>query len=88
MGGPSEREGRLEMCYRGVWGAISDNQWDNVDAAVACRQLGFEPSGMYTSMVIRPFKLGSCSFCFSPTLITASSQNYSKEYDVIIASFT
>ena len=55
VGGPSEREGRLEMCYRGVWGAISDNEWDNVDATVACRQLGFEPSGMYTRMVIRQF---------------------------------
>ena len=47
VGGPSNREGRVEMCYRGVWGAISDLEWNNQAAAVTCRQLGFEPSGMY-----------------------------------------
>ena len=46
VGGPSEREGRLEMCYGGVWGSISDTQWNSLDAAVTCSQLGFEPSGM------------------------------------------
>ena len=46
MGGPSEREGRVEMCYGGVWGSISDTQWNSLDAAVTCSQLGFEPSGM------------------------------------------
>ena len=57
MGGPSEREGRVEMCYKGFWGSISDTQWDNEDAAVTCSQLGFEPSGTYNGcvfMVLRP----------------------------------
>jgi len=38
VGGPSNREGRVEMCYRGVWGAISDLDWNNQDAAVTCHQ--------------------------------------------------
>ena len=51
VGGPSEREGRVEMCYKGFWGSISDTQWDNEDAAVTCSQQGFEPSGMYNGCV-------------------------------------
>ena len=47
VGGPSEREGRVEMCYGEVWGSISDTQWNSQDAVVTCSQLGFEPSGMY-----------------------------------------
>ena len=43
MGGDSELEGRLEVCYGGVWGTICDDDWDKQDAAVACRQLGFDP---------------------------------------------
>ena len=56
VGGPSEREGRVEMCYKGFWGSISDTQWNNEDAAVTCSQQGFEPSGMYNRcgfMVLR-----------------------------------
>ena len=48
VGGPSNREGRVEMCYMGVWGAISDDRWNENNAVVTCRQLGFEPSGMWT----------------------------------------
>ena len=43
--GPSQREGRVEVCYRGVWGAVSDGEWSSRDAAVACRQLGFPSQG-------------------------------------------
>ena len=32
----------MEICYNGVWGAVCDNGWDQVDASVVCKQLGFE----------------------------------------------
>ena len=30
------------MCYRGVWGSICYAGWNNLFAAVVCRQLGFQ----------------------------------------------
>ena len=43
--GPSQFEGRLEVCLNNVWGTVCGYRWDNNDAAVACRQLGHQPSG-------------------------------------------
>ena len=40
VGGNTEREGRLEVRYNGVWGTVCDDRFNNVDAGVACRQLG------------------------------------------------
>ena len=39
-------KGRVEICKRGKWGTICDDQWSFTDAEVACRQLGFGSTGI------------------------------------------
>ncbi|VDI20491.1 Hypothetical predicted protein [Mytilus galloprovincialis] len=34
-------KGRLEIYHEGKWGTICNRGFDHVDAAVACRQLGY-----------------------------------------------
>ena len=45
VGGSSEKEGRVEICYDNQWGTICDNGWSNEEAKVVCRQLGFQTIG-------------------------------------------
>ena len=44
-GGSANTEGRVELCMDGSFGTVCNNDWDNVDASIVCRQLGFQASG-------------------------------------------
>ena len=39
--GSSEKEGRVEIFRNRQWSTICDNGWDDNDAVVVCKQLGF-----------------------------------------------
>ena len=45
MGGTSDYEGHVEVCWNEIWGTVCDDSWTHFDAIVACRQLGFPTTG-------------------------------------------
>ena len=52
VGGTNTMEGRVEVCYSGVWGTVCNNRWGRADAAVACRQLEYSSSGIQRNNII------------------------------------
>ena len=32
-------EGRVEICFNGVWGTVCDEEWDTLKSEIVCRQL-------------------------------------------------
>jgi len=47
VGGPSPREGRLEVRYNGIWGTVCSDYFDDTDASVVCYMLGYGGTGRY-----------------------------------------
>ena len=46
VGGGHYREGNVEVCRRQQWGRVCDDEWDEDDSAVVCRQLGLASEGI------------------------------------------
>lgn len=44
--GSTQYEGRVEVCFNGVWGAICDSHWTDIEASTACKTLGHQPYGI------------------------------------------
>ena len=43
--GGTATSGRVEICNYNYWGTVCHDQWDDLDARVACVQLGLPSSG-------------------------------------------
>ena len=57
VNGTTPQEGRVEVCFNNTYGSICHDQWNDNDATVVCRDLGF--SSENTSALINSFFGGS-----------------------------
>ena len=69
MGGDSENEGVLLVCFNRRWGTVNGHGWTDVDTGVACRQLGFNSAGMQRGALK---SVVSASLCLAALLVLAT----------------
>ena len=65
MDGNFPSEGRVEVCINNYWGAVCDDDWDNVDATIVCNQLGMRNGREVLSiyMYIHKYTVHLIVFC-------------------------
>ena len=75
VGGRGDFEGRLEICFGGIWGTVCGDSWDTGDAEVVCRQLGYNTTGALALRNASSFGPGYGPIHLSDVGCTGSEQN-------------
>ena len=73
VNGKTENEGTIEICFDDLWGLISDSEWDNSDAEVVCRQLGYSTISMLMCMVVT-----RCTILIKGGSLASTGSHYGK----------
>lgn len=52
VGGSSGTQGRVEICFNGMWGTVCDDQFNNMAAQVVCTQLNYTSAGDFLQVLL------------------------------------
>ena len=66
----------MEVVYNYRWGTVCDDRWDDTDAGVVCRQLGFGSSG--TAIGSASFGQGSGSIWLDSVTCTGNESTLAR----------
>ena len=77
IGGNTDNEGNVQICYNNAWGSVCDDYWGIADSNVVCRQLGFQPYGTtYLHHYIKSLFSGSHKYYYHNHFGVSNSPPY------------